>query len=147
MKLSKRITWPPGELSTRHLAPPLLAAVLLLQACATPVAEDFGDNWKPLNALPEVVQELPLAEELAAHRFQMLPTDTSLRVMLERWARENGGTLEWSYPTDLSLVASLAGEGDNNLQRALNVVRRVYAPQRVRVQVLANRNLRVTRLP
>lgn len=128
-------------------APPLLAAVLLLQGCATPVAEDFGDNWKPLNTLPEVAQELPLAEEVAAHRFQMLPTDTSLRVLLDRWARENGGTLDWQFPTDLSLVAALSGEGDNNLQRALNTIRRVYAPQRLRVQALPNRNLRVTRLP
>jgi len=148
MNFRNRFARPPGGWPTRRLVLPLVvASAALLQACATPVAEDFGDNWQPLNTLSDVAQELPLAEEVAAHRFQMLPTDTSLRGLLDRWARENGGELDWQYPSDLSLVAALSGEGDNNLQRALNVVRRVYAPQRVRVQVLSNRHLRVTRLP
>lgn len=126
-----------------------IAALVILQACATkpPVATDFGDNWKPLNVLPEVPAEQPLKEEVALHRFQSLPTDTSLRDMLERWAKENGGTLDWQYPGDLSMVAALEQAGDNNLQRALNVVRRSYREQRLRVQVLPTRDLRVSRLP
>jgi hypothetical protein len=126
-----------------------IAALVLLQACATkpPVATDFGDNWKPLNVLPEVPVEQPLKEEVALHRFQSLPTDTSLRDMLERWAKENGGTLDWQYPGDLSVVAALEQASDNNLQRALNVVRRSYREQRLRVQVLPTRDLRVSRLP
>ncbi|HEX5737590.1 MAG TPA: hypothetical protein VFY22_03710 [Hydrogenophaga sp.] len=135
-------------LTTLRWALPLMGA-LLLQACATtpPVAGDFGDNWKPVNTMAETPKEIPLKEEVAMHRFQMLPTDTSLRALLERWAKENGGTLDWQYPSDLTLVAALAQAADNNLQRALTVVRRTYSPQRLRVQVLPNNDLHVTRLP
>lgn len=127
---------------------PLIGA-LLMQACATtpPIAGDFGDNWQPVNVLADTAMEIPLKEEVAMHRFQLLPTDTSLRGVLERWAKENGGMLDWQYPSDLTLVAALEQAADNNLQRALTVVRRTYSPQRLRVQVLANRDLRVTRLP
>ncbi|MDO8906033.1 hypothetical protein [Hydrogenophaga sp.] len=126
-----------------------LLVVLLMKACATvpPMSEDFGDNWKPVNVLAETPMEIPLKEEVAMHRFQLLPTDTSLQGLLERWAKEYGGTLDWQYPSDLTLVAALEQAADNNLQRALTVVRRTYSPQRLRVQVLANRDLRVTRLP
>jgi hypothetical protein len=36
---------------------------------------------------------------------------------------------------------------DNNLQRALNTVRRSYAAQKLRIQVSANKSLLVTRMP
>lgn len=119
----------------------------LLQACAAPQAIDMADNWKPVNTLSEKPQAIPLKEEAALTRFQMLPTDSTLRQMLERWAKENGGTLDWQYPTDLTLVSSLEVVKDNNLQRALNTVRRTYAAQRLRIQVSGDRSMLVTRLP
>jgi Toxin co-regulated pilus biosynthesis protein Q len=125
----------------------LLGAALLLQACAAPKAADIGDNWKPVNTLAATPQEIPLKEETELPRFQMLPTDATLRHMLDRWARENGGTLDWQYPSDLTLVAGLDTIKDNNLQRALNTVRRTYAAQKLRVQVSANRAMLVTRMP
>lgn len=121
--------------------------LLLLQACAAtpPMADDFGDNWKPVNVVAETPVAIPLKEQLAMHRFQLLPTDTSLRGMLDRWAKENGGVLDWQYPGDLTLVSDLDQAVDNNLQRALTVVRRSYATQRLRVQVQTNGDLRVSR--
>lgn len=126
----------------------VVAAVALLQACvAPPVAVDMADNWKPLNSLDTEPQEIPLKEEVALHKFQMLPTDSSLRNMLERWAKESDGALDWQYPTDLTLVSGLSAIKDNNLQRALGVVRRTYAAQKVRVQVSPNKSMLVTKLP
>ena len=77
----------------------------------------------------------------------MLPTDSSLRMLLERWAKEYGGTLDWQYPSDLTLVSGLESVKDNNLQRSLHAVRRTYAAQKLRIQVLANKSLLVTRMP
>lgn len=125
----------------------LLGAALLLQACAAPKATDIADNWKPVNTLAAKPQEIPLKEEAELPKFQMLPTDATLRHMLERWARENGGTLDWQYPSDLTLVAGLDTIKDNNLQRALNTVRRTYAAQKLRIQVSASRAMLVTRMP
>ena len=125
----------------------LLGAALLLQACAAPKAVDIADNWKPVNTLAAKPQEIPLKEEADLPRFQMLPTDATLRHMLERWARENGGTLDWQYPSDLTLVSGLESVKDNNLQRALNSVRRSYAAQKLRIQVSASRAMLVTRMP
>lgn len=121
--------------------------VIILQGCAAPKAADFSDDWKPINILSPVAAEIPLKEELELHRFQMLPTDTSLRFMLERWSKENGGELEWQLPSDLTLVSALEGAKDNNLQRALNVVRRSYDVQKIRIQVLPNKNIQVSRAP
>lgn len=125
----------------------VLGAALLLQACAAPKAVDIGDNWKPVNTLSATPQEIPLREEAELPKFQMLPTDATLRHMLERWARENGGTMDWQYPSDLTLVSALESVKDNNLQRALNAVRRAYAAQKLRIQVSASRALLVTRMP
>ena len=124
-----------------------LGAALLLQACAAPKAADIADNWKPVNTLAAKPQEIPLKEEAELPKFQMLPTDATLRHMLERWARENGGTLDWQYPSDLTLVTGLDTVKDNNLQRALNVVRRTYAAQKLRIQISASRTMLVTRMP
>ena len=126
----------------------VLSSLLVLQACvAPPVASDMADNWKPLNSLAEVPQEIPLKEEVALHKYQMLPTDMSLRNMMERWAKESDGSLDWQYPADLTLVSGLSAIKDNNLQRALGVVRRTYAAQKVRVQVSPNKSMLVTKLP
>ncbi len=125
----------------------LLAFLVVLQACTTPQAVDMADNWKPVNTLSEVPQEIPLKEEAELPRFQMLPTDPTLRHMLERWAKEYGGSLDWQYPSDLTLVSGLESIKDNNLQRALNTVRRSYAAQKLRVQVTANKSVLVTKIP
>ncbi len=124
-----------------------LLLAILLQAFAAPKAADFSDDWKPVNILNPVATAIPLKEELELHRFQMLPTDTSLRFMLERWAKENGGELEWQFPSDLTLVSALEGAKDNNLQRALNVVRKSYDLHKIRIQVLPNKNIQVSRAP
>jgi hypothetical protein len=125
----------------------LVGVALLLQACAAPKATDIADNWRPVNSLGAKPQEIPLKEEAELPRFQMLPTDATLRHMLERWAKENGGSLDWQYPSDLTLVSGLDSVKDSNLQRALNTVRRVYAAQKLRIQVSASKAMLVTRMP
>ena len=119
----------------------------LLQACAAPKATDMADNWRPINSLAAKPQEIPLKEEAELPRFQMLPTDATLRHMLERWAKENGGSLDWQYPSDLTLVSGLESVKDSNLQRALNSVRRSYAAQKLRVQMSASKTMLVTKMP
>lgn len=130
---------------TRLMGALLLAG--LLQACAAPKPIDIADNWRPVNTLAAKPQEIPLKEENELPRFQMLPTDATLRHMLERWAKENGGALDWQYPSDLTLVSGLESIKDNNLQRALNAVRRNYAAQKLRIQVSASRSMLVTKMP
>ena len=119
----------------------------LLQACAVPKAVDIAENWKPINTLGSKPQEIPLKEEAELLKFQMLPTDATLRNMLERWSKEYGGTLDWHYPSDLTLVSGLESIKDNNLQRALNSVRRNYAAQKLRIQVSASKAVLVTKMP
>lgn len=125
----------------------ILLCVALLQACAVPKAVDIADNWKPINTLGSKPQEIPLKEEAELLKFQMLPTDATLRNMLERWSKEYGGTLDWQYPSDLTLVSGLEAIKDNNLQRALNSVRRNYAAQKLRIQVSASKAVLVTKMP
>lgn len=135
----------------KHLSvtrfPSVLLCAALLQACAVPKAVDIADNWKPINTLGSKPQEIPLKEEAELLKFQMLPTDATLRNMLERWSKEYGGTLDWQYPSDLTLVSGLESIKDNNLQRALNSVRRNYAAQKLRIQVSASKAVLVTKMP
>lgn len=137
-------------MKTREQMARVVAGVLflgLLQACAVPKAVDIADNWKPINTLGSKPQEIPLKEEAELLKFQMLPTDATLRNMLERWSKEHGGTLDWQYPSDLTLVSGLESIKDNNLQRALNTVRRSYAAQKLRIQVSASKAVLVTKMP
>jgi Toxin co-regulated pilus biosynthesis protein Q len=124
-----------------------VAIAAVLHGCAAPKATDMADNWKPVNTLAAKPQEIPLKEDNELPKFQMLPTDATLRHMLERWAKENGGTLDWQYPSDLTLVSGLEAVKDNNLQRALNSVRRNYAAQKLRIQMSASRSMLVTKMP
>ena len=124
-----------------------LIVIGVLQACAAPKATDIADNWRPVNSLGAKPQEIPLKEEVELPKFQMLPTDATLRHMLERWAKENGGSLDWQFPSDLTLVSGLESVKDSNLQRALNTVRRNYAAQKLRIQISANKVMLVTKMP
>lgn len=122
--------------------------LVLLQACTTPPKPpEFGDDWKPVNVLADTPLQIPLKEEETLWRYQMLPTDATLRSMLERWAQEHGGKLDWRYPTDLTLVSALTEVKDNNLQKALNAVRRTYAEQKIRIQLLTNKTVLVRQQP
>lgn len=124
-----------------------LVAALPAAGLCGPKATDISDNWKPVNSLAAKPQEIPLKEEVELPKFQMLPTDATLRHMLERWAKENGGALDWQYPSDLTLVTGLDSIKDSNLQRALNSVRRTYAAQKLRIQVSASKTMLVTKMP
>ena len=124
-----------------------VALAAVLHGCAAPKATDMADNWRPINSLAAKPQEIPLKEEAELLKFQMLPTDATLRNMLERWSKEYGGTLDWQYPSDLTLVSGLESIKDNNLQRALNSVRRNYAAQKLRIQVSASKAVLVTKMP
>jgi hypothetical protein len=67
----------PSLLSLRPVI--LIGAAFLLQACAAPQAVDIADNWKPVNTLAANPQQIPLKEEVELPKFQMLPTDATLR--------------------------------------------------------------------
>lgn len=122
-----------------------MVVLISLQACKTPPPKppEFGDDWKPVNVLADTPMQIPLKEEETLWRYQMLPTDATLRGMLERWAEEHGGKLDWRYPTDLTLVSALSDIKDNNLQKALNAVRKTYAEQKLRIRVLTNKTVQV----
>lgn len=125
------------------------ATAALLQACAAPPppkAPDISTDWKPMNQLAETAQPIPLKEEEELHKFQMLPTDLTLRTMMQRWADENGGELDWQYPSDLTLVAGLRDVKENNLNKAVATLRKVYAPQKLRVRLLSNKKMIVSEL-
>ncbi|GAA6140858.1 hypothetical protein [Hydrogenophaga sp. 5NK40-0174] len=139
-----------ARVATMALAVALTGGIL--QGCATqapppPPPPAIPTNWKPVNTRDTTPQAIPLAEEEALHKFQMLPTDVTLRSMLQRWADENGGELEWQYPSDLTLVRDLRDVKENNLNKALRVVRKVYADQFVRVRLFSSKKMLVTELP
>jgi len=126
------------------------ATAALLQACAAPPppkAPDISTDWKPMNQLAETAEVIPLKEEEELHKFQMLPTDVTLRSMMQRWADENGGELDWQYPSDLTLVSGLKDIKENNLNKAVVTLRKVYAPQKLRVRLLSNKKMIVSELP
>jgi len=119
----------------------LLLPALLLTACGTPAARDFGGRWKPVNRFQSSTTEIPLNRP---YTYYAAPMDETLRTMLVRWTTDTGMTLVYHLASDYTLFAPVTKVRTTNIQQAASELSAVYAAQGVSVTV-ANGTLRVDR--
>lgn len=100
--------------------------VLLLAACASSHAPDIAGRWKPVNRLATSTTAIPLHQDYV---YQIAPMDGTLKVLLERWARDTGLTLEYGVDHDYTLVATLASIKTTDRAVALAELGRAYQQQ------------------
>ena len=108
----------------------LLLAALLLTACATPAAKDFGGSWKPVNHFQDAPTEIPLNP---AYTYYASPMDETLRSMLRRWAKDSGMQFSYQLQSDYTLYKSVAKIRTTDIYAATTELSSIYAAQGVSV--------------
>lgn len=107
-----------------------MLAILLLAACATPHAKDFGGSWRPVNRFQDAPTEIPLNP---AYVYYAAPMDETLRIMLRRWAKDSGMQFSYQLSSDYTLYKAVAGIRTTDLHAAAAELSAIYAAQGVAV--------------
>ena len=105
---------------------------LLLTACGTPAAKDFGGRWRPVNKYDDKVVEIPLA---VPYTYYAAPMDGTLKVMLTRWTSDTGMKLNYKLRSDFTLPKTTSAIHTTELRDAASQLSTVYAAQGVAVTV------------
>jgi len=120
----------------RRGATALLTVLMAATAgCATKPAPEYGGRWKAVNHYAETPQEIPLYQ---AYLFYPSPMDGTLKIMLERWARDSKMTLSYLHASDFTLHAAVAQIRTNDLGEAVSQLSAAYAVQGVSVATEGN---------
>lgn len=105
---------------------------VLLSACGTPAAKDFGGSWKPVNKYDDKVVEIPLA---VPYTYYAAPMDGTLKVMLTRWTSDTGLKLNYKLRSDFTLPKTTSAIHTTELRDATAQLSTIYAAQGVAVTV------------
>lgn len=108
----------------------LMLVALLLTACATSAAKDFGGTWKPVNRFQDAPTEIPLNP---AYTYYASPMDETLRSMLRRWAKDSGMQFSYQLPSDYTLYKAVAKIHTTDIHAAAAELSAIYAAQGVSV--------------
>ena len=108
----------------------LLAAALI--GCGTTPAPDFGGRWKGVNRFSESPEAIPLQE---AYLYYASPMDTTLKRMLERWAKDAEMEVDYRHPMDYTLYTAVASIRTPSLQEAVSQLNAAYAEQQVSIGI------------
>jgi len=108
----------------------LALATMLLAACGTPPAKDFGGSWHPVNRYRSAPTEIPLHPQ---YTFFAAPIDETLKSMLGRWANDTDRTLDYQLSYDVTLYGPVATIHTTDLEAAATELNNIYAAQGVRI--------------
>lgn len=116
------------------IALPVVLAILTV-GCATRPAPEYGGRWRPVNRYAETPQEIPLHEN---YTFHPSPMDGTLKVMLERWARDSKMTISYGHSSDFTLHSAVAQIRTDDLGEAVSQLSAAYAAQGIVVTAEGN---------
>lgn len=105
-----------------------LVVLLLATACGTTPAPDFRGKWREVNAIDAQPRAIPLRP---LQRFNVLPSDRSLKDVLERWARESGRRVSYRAAMNYSVHLDATKVTATGLGGALEQLQRTYSAQAI----------------
>jgi hypothetical protein len=108
------------------------ALAMLLSACGTPAAKDFGGSWKPVNRYDDKAVEIPLA---VPYTYYAAPMDGTLKVMLTRWSTDTGIKLDYKLRSDFTLPKTASVIHTTEGRDAASQLSAIYAPQGIVVLI------------
>lgn len=108
------------------------ALAMLLSACGTPPAKDFGGSWKPVNRYDDKTVEIPLA---VPYTYYAAPMDATLKTMLTRWSTDTGIKLDYKLRSDFTLPKTASAIHTTEGRDAASQLSAIYAPQGVVVLI------------
>lgn len=108
----------------------VLATALMLAACGTHPAKDYGGSWKPVNRFQDTPAEIPLT---TAYTYYASPMDGTLKTMLTRWVTDSGMKLDYQLTSDYTLYKPVTQVHTTNVADAARELSAIYAAQGVSV--------------
>ena len=112
----------------------MLCLVLVVAACATRPAPEFGGRWKPVNQFAESPVALPLHQ---TYVFSASPMDKTLKTLLTRWAKASKHTLSYLHSSDFTLYGPVQDIRTASLEQAVSQLAIAYSPYGVHVSIEA----------
>ena len=98
----------------------------LLSACGTTPAPDFRGRWREVNTIDTAPRAIPLRP---LHAFVVLPSDRTLRDVLDRWGRESNRRVAYRAPMNYSIHFEATKVSAVSLDVALGQLAAAYAAQ------------------
>ena len=108
------------------------ALAMLLTACGTPAAKDFGGSWKPVNKYDDKTVEIPLA---VPYTYYAAPMDGTLKTMVTRWSTDTGVKLDYKLRSDFTLPKSASAIHTTEGRDAASQLSAIYGPQGIVVLI------------
>ena len=105
----------------------LSLGLVLLSACASDGAPNFGGSWQPVNRYPSAAATTPT--------YVISARDASLRSLLQRWSTQDGLQLDDRLNQDYPLPATLTGFRHLSLPQALLALQTLYAREQVMLEL------------
>lgn len=109
--------------------------MLLATACGTTPAPDFRGGWREVNAIDPEPRAIPLRP---VQHFSVLPSDRTLKEVLERWGRESGRRVAYRAAMNYSVHLEATKVTATSLDAALDRLQRTYAAQGIGLQLQGN---------
>ncbi|WP_103075567.1 hypothetical protein [Solilutibacter silvestris] len=109
-----------------------MATAVLMSACTTTPAPEFGGKWRPVNRFADTAREIPLNP---AYIYYALPMDGTLKGVLTRWAKDTHAGLAYQLSADYTLPAAVGQIRTADGAAALQQLAQVYAAQRIELAV------------
>lgn len=106
--------------------------VMLVAACGTTPAPDFRGRWKDVNAIDAEPRPIPLRP---LQTFVVLPSDRTLKDVVERWARESRRRVAYRAPMNFTVHLDAAKVTASSLDAALAQLESAYAAQAIDLEL------------
>lgn len=116
-----------GSVRTASLA---VVAMSLLSACGTTPAPDFRGRWREVNTIDAQPRAIPLRP---LHAFVVLPSDRTLRDVVNRWGRESNRRVAFRAPLNYSVHLQATKVTAASLDAALSHLASTYAAQGIAI--------------
>lgn len=101
-------------------------SMCVLVACGTKPAPDFRGRWRAVNTIDAEPRPIPLRP---VHTFAVLPSDRTLKEVLDRWGRESQHRVIYRASMNYSIHLEATKVTAPNLGAALGQLESAYVAQ------------------
>lgn len=109
-----------------------VVVMCLLAACGTKPAPDFRGRWREVNTIDAEPRPIPLRP---VHTFAVLPSDRTLRDVVDRWGRESNRRVAYRAPLNYSVHLQATKVTAASLDAALGQLEAAYSAQGIGISL------------
>ena len=117
----------------RRFTSALIAICLVSAGCSATRDAALMSQWQPVHQFPAQPTPIYMAHSI---EYRVTPVDSTLRLLLSRWAYLSGVRSEYQLSQDWTLHSAAAAVNGSNLESAAASLSRAYAERSIEVVVV-----------